>query len=175
MNGAVRGRRLASPVRLALAVQLGTPLDGAWWPHTASIPRELPELLDALSARLGEIIAISVNWSSLEGSPDMDSLTCLKAKRPNGASAHQRLMMITGSKASASLLVIPCRTSTALAVMVMRQAATFRILPTELHTREYQTSEDIVQAVRAQSALCAGRQSVSGAAQPTVAVSEVSA
>src|SRR5450631_314590 len=74
MNGAVHGRRLASPVRLALATELGAPLDGAWWPHTASVARELPELIDALSARLGEIIAISVNWSSLEGSPDLDAL-----------------------------------------------------------------------------------------------------
>jgi hypothetical protein len=41
-------RRLVRPVRIALAFELGGDLDGAWWPHTASIARELPGLIGAL-------------------------------------------------------------------------------------------------------------------------------
>lgn len=157
MNGAVHGRRLASPVRLALAARLGSPLDGAWWPHTASVARELPELIDALSARLGEIITISVNWSSLEGSPDLDAL-----KRPNavdhaGAIIHQRLMVVTGAQASANLLVVPCRTSSGLAVMVLRQAANLPITSAEQDTQEFWTGDNVVRAARAESTVCARR------------------
>jgi hypothetical protein len=157
MNGAVHGRRLASPVRLAMAIELGAPLDGAWWPHTASVARELPELIDALSARLGEIINISVNWSSLAGSPDLDAL-----KRPNvmnhaSVTIHQRLMVVTGSLASANLLVVPCRTSSGLAVMLLRQAANLAITSAERDTQAFSTADDIVHAARAESALCARR------------------
>ncbi|MDT5348976.1 MAG: hypothetical protein QOH91_2263 [Mycobacterium sp.] len=157
MNRAVRGRRLASPVRIALAMELGTSLDGAWWPHTASVAEELPELVDTLSARLGEIIAISINWSSWEGSPDFDALNRPGIPDPSSGTAHHRLMMVTGSAASASLLVVPCRTSNALAVMVLRQAATLPITPLERDTKEFLTGETIVRTARAESALCARR------------------
>jgi hypothetical protein len=165
MNGAVRGRRLASPVRLALALELGTPLDGAWWPRTASIARELPELIDALSTRLGEIIAINVNWSSLEGSPVLDGLNHVKTADSARVVGHQRLMMVTGSLASANLLVVPCRTPSALAVMVLRQAATLPIYPVESGTQEFRAGDDIVRAARAESTVCARLRRVSGIAQ----------
>jgi hypothetical protein len=157
VNGAVRGRRLASPVRLALAIELGTSLDGAWWPHTASVVGELPELVDTLHARLGEIAAISINWSSWEGSPDFDALNRPGMSDSGGVIAHHRLMMITGSTASASLLVVPCRTSNVLAIMVLRQAAGLPIMPLERETREFWSSEYIVRAARAEGALCARR------------------
>lgn len=157
MNGAVRGRRLATPVRVALAVELGTSLDGAWWPHTPSVVGELPELVDTLSARLGEIVAISINWSSWEGSPDFDGLNRPGISDSGGVIAHHRLMMITGSTASASLLVVPSRTSSVLAVMVLRQAAALPIMPLERETREFRTSEYILRTARAESALCAER------------------
>ena len=153
MNRAVRGRRLASPVRLALAIELGTSLDGAWWPHTARVVDELPELVDALSARLGEIIAISVNWSSWEGSQDFDALNRPSISRSGGVKAHHRLMLVTGSTASGSLLVVPCRTSSVLALMVLRQAATLPITPLERNSREFLTGESIVQTARAECAL----------------------
>lgn len=157
MNSAVRGRRLASPVRLALAIELGRDLDGAWWPHTASVARELPELIDALSRRLGQIIDISVNWSSLEGSPVPDPLTGASTAHPGRVVSHQRLMMITGSQASANLLVVPCWTSSALAVMVLRHAATLSVTPAERDTQAFRTADDIVRGARAESARCARR------------------
>ncbi|HEY9306096.1 MAG TPA: DUF5994 family protein, partial [Mycobacterium sp.] len=126
-------------------------------PHTASVARELAELMGALSARLGEILDISVNWSSLEGCPDFDALK--RATKANSVRVigHQRLMMITGSQGSANLLVVPCRTSSALAVMVLRQAATLNITHAERDTEAFRIADDIVSAARAESALCAER------------------
>src|SRR6201990_98185 len=94
MNRAACARPLPSPVRVTLAGELGNGLDGAWWPHTASVARELPDLIGALSARLGEILHISVNWSSLEGCPDFDAVKRASTANPAGVASHQRLMMI---------------------------------------------------------------------------------
>jgi hypothetical protein len=157
MNRAACARRLASPVRLTLAIELGNGLDGGWWPHTASVARELPDLIGALSSRLGEILDISINWSSLEGHPDLDAVKRASVANPVLVTSHQRLMMITGSQYSANLLVVPCRTSSALAVMVLRQAATLDIVHAERDTEAFRTAHDIVRAARAESALCAKR------------------
>jgi hypothetical protein len=169
VNKAVHGRRLSSPVRLALAIELGAPLDGAWWPHSAAIANELPELIDALSLRLGEIIAISVNWSSLEGSPDLDALVRATIANPDRIISHLRLMTVTGSRCSANLLVVPSRTSSALAVMVLRQAAALPVFPVEMETREFRVSNEIVQAARAESAACACRLQPAGFAHVEIA------
>ncbi|MDT5147055.1 MAG: hypothetical protein QOC58_1700 [Mycobacterium sp.] len=156
MNGAGRGRRLASPVRVTLACQLGSDLDGAWWPHTASLANELPELTDALSKRLGRINDISINWSSLAGSPDFDSLNRPRLAVPVRTIA-QRIMTVTGSKALAKLLVIPSRTSAALAVMVLRRAADLPIPGVERVTEPFLSADQIVRTARAESAQCAQR------------------
>lgn len=154
MNRAVRGRRLASPVRLALAIELGTLLDGAWWPHTVSIADELPELVDALSGRLGEIVAISINWTSLEGSLNYDALNRARISDHGGGIEHHRLMMVAGRTASARLLVVPCSTSKMLAMMVLRQAADLPLDRAARDTREFRTSEYIVCTARAESSAC---------------------
>lgn len=41
-------------------------VDGAWWPHTSNLSAELPDLLTALSGRLGQIDRVLYNvddWS----------------------------------------------------------------------------------------------------------------
>lgn len=157
MNSAARGRRLASPVRVTLAFDLGGDLDGAWWPRTASVARELPELTDALFRRLGPIVDISVNWSSLTGSPDHDSLHRPNTADPGQMISHQRLMTITGSEAPATILVVPSRTSSVLAALVLRRAADLSITAAERSTQAFQTADDIVRAARAESSRCAGR------------------
>ncbi|GAC1396050.1 MAG: DUF5994 family protein [Mycobacterium sp.] len=150
--GDPRGRRLASPTRLTLAPVLGDDeLDGAWWPHTTSIARELPELINALSDRLGQVLDIAVNWSAFEGVLDLDSLTRHGVEAIPGVKARQqRVMTITGSHARANLLVVPCRTTTALAVMVMRQAAALPILSSHVETAAYRAADQIVRAARAE-------------------------
>lgn len=36
-------------------------VDGAWWPHTRNLSAELPDLLDVLSGRLGQIDRVLYN------------------------------------------------------------------------------------------------------------------
>lgn len=157
MNSAARGRRLASPVRLTLAVDLGGDLDGAWWPHTASVAHELPELTDALFRRLGQITDLCVNWSSLTGSPDHDPLSRPNPADPGQMISRQQLMTITGSEAPATVLVVPSRTSSVLAALVLRRAADLPITATERSTQAFRTADDIVRAARAESSRCARR------------------
>jgi hypothetical protein len=155
VNSAARGRRLASPVRVSLAQDLGGDLDGAWWPHTASVAQELPELIGALVPRLGQIVDISVNWSALAGPPNLDW-----AHRPTTtdlATSRQRLMTITGSAALARLLVVPNRTSSALAVMVLRRAADLPVAAADRESEAFRTADHFVRAARVESARCTQR------------------
>jgi Family of unknown function (DUF5994) len=140
-------RRSAHPVRLTLAHRLGHGIDGAWWPHTASVAGELPELLAALHRPLGDIVGIRVNWTSCDGVPDFNSLGW-RNQRP-------RVMTVTGENARATLLVVPHLTHPALALMVLRQAATLPIHPTEHETRAFSTAHDILRAAHTETARCA--------------------
>ena len=154
MNNAACGRSLARPVRLTLASELGGDLDGAWGPYTASLASELPGLVGTLMRRLGAIIDISVNWSSLAGSPDLVALIPRAAKPLPGLQiCHQRVMVITGRDGGANLMVVPCMTTSALAVMVLRQAAALPIAPHEVDSETFRTAETIVRAARVESVL----------------------
>jgi hypothetical protein len=153
MTGELTGRRLSSPVRFTLASELGNGLDGAWWPHTASIARELPDLIDALREPLGQVLDIGLNWSPLEGVPDLDLLNRRGvAATPGRETRRFRVMTLTGSQARANLLVVPCRTSTALAVMLLRLAADLPVMYAHQHTSAFETAGVIVTAARAQDA-----------------------
>jgi len=134
-------RRPPTRLRLTLASQLGRDIDGAWWLRTARTARELPELIATLKGRLGEIVDINVNWS-LDGPPRMTFY--------GGECKRQPVMTLTGAAAEISLLVVPCTTSAALAVMILRQAARLRIEPFHVDTEAFKTAEGIVLAARAQ-------------------------
>lgn len=144
MIGAVGRRRLATPVRLTLASRLGHDVDGAWWPRTEGMARELPELLAVLSTRLGAIIDVAVNWSPSQGPPKIDSF--------GWETRHQHMMTISGRNGSANLLIVPHRTNTALAVLVLRRAAGLPVDPIHLDTPACQTADCVVRAARTQSA-----------------------
>jgi hypothetical protein len=144
-------RRLRSPVRFTLTSILGSGLDGAWWPHTASIARELSGLTDALRKPLGKVVDIGVNWSPLQGVPNLDMVNRRGVPAgPGEDSRHLRVMTITGSRAKAHLLVVPSGTTMALAVMLLRQAADLPVLYAHQHTTAFHTAGVIVRAVRAQ-------------------------
>ncbi len=147
------GRRVASPIRLTLACELGSGVDGAWWPHSASLARELPDLAQALEEPLGPVIDISVNWSPLEGVPDLDLINRRGVSVAPGREPRQlRVMTVTGARARAQLLVVPWHTTMALAVMVMRRAAALPILSCHEQTQAFQSADAIVCAARAQPA-----------------------
>jgi hypothetical protein len=151
MTSTLDGRRMRSPVRFTLTSHLGSGLDGAWWPYTVSIARELSDLADAVREPLGSVIDIGVNWSPLQGVQDFDLLNRRGVPAMPGQESRQlRIMTITGSRARAHLLVVPFRTSNALAVMVLRQAASLPVLYEHQHTAAFDTAGVIVAAAREQ-------------------------
>lgn len=128
MNGSARYRRASRPVRITLVKQLADhvngDIDGAWWPHTGSVATELPELVGALHRPLGEIVDIRINWSATDGQLDLETLaTGARLMRAQDTIRRPRLMVVTGSGACATLLVVPSMTSQALGLMVLRTAA----------------------------------------------------
>lgn len=134
-------RRTASPVRLTLCGELGRRVDGAWWPHSNRLARELPELVAVLHGRLGEVVDISVNWSLSENLPDLNSR--------HWQNKHQHLMAITGRDASANLLVIPSLTPATLAGLLLRIAAGLPLSAAHQATPLFRTAAEIVDAARA--------------------------
>ena len=70
----LEGRNTAAPVRTprlrlkAKAPQTGY-VDGAWWPHSDSLEKELPDLLAVLSVRLGLIDRVLYNISEWPCAP----------------------------------------------------------------------------------------------------------
>lgn len=124
MNGIPLARRAAKPIRVTLAKELGAGIDGAWWPHSAAMARELPDLIGALHPQLGEVVAIRVNWSATEGQLDLETIASTSHQKLAGEHHRRpRLMNIDGRTACVQLLVIPSMTSQALGAMMLRTAA----------------------------------------------------
>ncbi|MDA4087988.1 hypothetical protein MHAS_00039 [Mycolicibacterium hassiacum DSM 44199] len=140
------------PLRMTLASELHGELDGAWWPYTASMAHELSDLTDALREPLGEIVSIDVNWSPFEAAPNLDSVISPGTHpMPGQRQRPMRIMRVNGTRGHAHLLVIPSRTSRAVALMVLRQAARLPVHPTHQGTEAYQTAGTIVAAARKQT------------------------
>ncbi|HTY32782.1 DUF5994 family protein [Mycobacterium sp.] len=138
------GRRRADPVRLSVARQLGSAIDGAWWPRADRITNELPNLVAALTPLLGDIDAINVNWPPLQRPPDFN-WAGWEHKR-------QHVMTVSGGQAHVNLLVVPYATYTALAVMVLRRAADLPVDACDQGKPAFLTAGLIVQAARQQLA-----------------------
>lgn len=162
MNGLRGGRRTASPVRLTLAGSLGSDIDGAWWPHTGSVAKELPELIGSLHTALGEVVDININWSSTAGAPVLNTMSTGAMVKMGWSDRRQRLMVVVGKNACARLIVIPHTTSANLARMVLRRAAGMSIPVAEQGTSEFETADRVVRAAQTESAAWAAR----GAASP---------
>ena len=154
MSGA---RRSARPARIALASTLGRDIDGAWWPRTASLAGELPELIQALHRRLGEIIDISVNWSPTDRPPDLNSLASGGMSVLGWHDRRRRLMVIVGRRACANLLVVPHLTSAALGLLVLQRAAAIPIPRGQQDSPLCEAADCIVRAAQAESAQWAER------------------
>jgi hypothetical protein len=157
VNGLSGTRRVARPVRLVLARQLGSDIDGAWWPHTASVAAELPELIGVLHASLGEIIDIGINWSPTEGPVDLDSIVTGARTIDRPGPRRPRLMKVKGSDACAKLLVVPYMTSPNLGAMVMRCAAGLPAVHADRGSQLWETAHNVMGVAKAESAMWAGR------------------
>lgn len=145
-------RRLARPVRLSLKSHRGDDIDGAWWPHTASVAAELPELIENLQHPLGEIIDISINWSATEGPLDFNTLIIGTRATVGAPRRPPRLMVVAGRSASATLLVVPHMTSPDLGLLVMRRAAAKPVTTMPQDAKLLETVEQVLRAAHAESA-----------------------
>jgi mRNA-degrading endonuclease toxin of MazEF toxin-antitoxin module len=143
-------------VRIALATPLGGDIDGAWWPHSGSVAAELPGLIEALHKPLGEIIDMSINWSATEGPPDLNSMR-YAVSMPGQRGRRQRLMVVSGRRGCAKLLVVPHLTTPALGLMLLRRAAAMRIPDGQQNTQVFLTADSVVRAAQVESASWATR------------------
>ena len=70
--------------------------------------RELPALIERLHEPLGEVVDISINWTALQGVPNLDQLGRSGTVLLPGQEARpHRVMTVTGSRARAHLLIVP--------------------------------------------------------------------
>ncbi|ANW65821.1 hypothetical protein BCA37_21635 [Mycobacterium sp. djl-10] len=122
MSGLTGSRRTARPVRLSLNNGDLAAIDGAWWPHTASVSNELPELIERLQPRLGVVENIRINWSATEGPLGFTDMWSRAATSAHPCQAP-RLMAVSGRVAAITLLVIPHLTSPELGQLVLALAA----------------------------------------------------
>ncbi|WP_207843290.1 DUF5994 family protein [Williamsia soli] len=113
---------MSAPIRFTLATERGANIDGAWWPETGRVGNELPLLVSALNPLLGVVRDVSVNWSRSDSFPDLDAVD-YDGIRNSLIPVTQRIISLTGLKRTATLLVIPYRTSSALAVAILGETA----------------------------------------------------
>src|SRR3954464_11190214 len=102
-------RRLARPVRIALAQRLGADIDGAWWPYTGDMAHELPQLIGALHAPLGEIVGVQINWSATQGPRELYEAVSGARTIREGQPAGHRLMVVEARRCRGRLLAARCR------------------------------------------------------------------
>jgi Family of unknown function (DUF5994) len=138
-------RRRANPIRLSVARELGQDIDGAWWPRADRLTNELPDLVAALTFRLGDVTAINVNWPALQRPPDFNW--------PGWEGKRQHVMSVEGWAACANLLIIPYATHSALAIMVLRLAADLPIAAIDREKAAYLTAGSILRAAQQQRAV----------------------
>lgn len=148
---------MARPVRLALARQLGADIDGAWWPYSASVADELPQLIEALHRHLGEIVDICINWSITEGPLELYEIAAIARSMRVGQRRRQRLMVVEGRLASAKILVVPHMTSQPLGAMMMRRAAARPVSRSEQDSQWFEIADCVMQAAQTESALWTSR------------------
>ena len=136
--------RSANPVRLSVASRLGKEIDGAWWPRVDRMTVELPGLVLALTPLLGDIVSIAVNWPHLQRPPDFNW--------PGWERKPQHVMTVNGEAARINLLIVPYTTNSALALMVLRRAASLPIAPADRDKPAFLRAGSILQAALTQCA-----------------------
>ncbi|GAA2208893.1 hypothetical protein GCM10009850_043510 [Nonomuraea monospora] len=98
-------------------------LDGAWWPHSNDLPRELRALVRVLEDRLGPILRVRLDTTAWEEVP-AHLLIDGRFVRISGLPATPNtIRVIRGSQDGFMLLVIPPHTAGPIAAAAMRTAA----------------------------------------------------
>ncbi|MGP3962026.1 DUF5994 family protein [Nonomuraea sp. 3N208] len=98
-------------------------LDGAWWPHSTDLHRELPALVRVLEDRLGPILRVRLDTATWDDVP-AHLLIDGHFLRVSGLSATSNtIRVIRGNQDGFLLLVIPPDTTGPIAAAAMRTAA----------------------------------------------------
>ncbi|MEV0230772.1 DUF5994 family protein [Nonomuraea sp. NPDC050786] len=98
-------------------------LDGAWWPHSTDLQRELPALIRVLQDRLGPILRVRLDTAAWDGIP-AHLLVDGRFLRVSGIPAvPNTIRVIRGNQDGFLLLVIPPDTTGPIATAAMRTAA----------------------------------------------------
>jgi hypothetical protein len=121
-------RAPSPPARLSLAPVSPVPglLDGAWWPRSRDLLRELPALTDVLDTRWGRITRVSVNpthWPVIPRKVPVTGHTVHVGWFTDEQDPH-KLILLSYTAGRWDLLVIPPETSAAAAARLMAAAAT---------------------------------------------------
>src|SRR5258705_12674639 len=103
---------------------------------------------------LGTIEEIAVNWSISGPTPDLDALR-YATWTPDAAAVPQRLMTFTGVHRRATLLIVPCRTTTGVAFVVLRIAAAMTVPAHQAQSAAYETACKILRSGQDQVASAA--------------------
>ncbi|MFC4115576.1 DUF5994 family protein [Nonomuraea zeae] len=98
-------------------------LDGAWWPRTTDLHRELPALVTILEDRLGPILRVKLNLAAWDDTP-AHLLVGGRFLRVSGfTGTANTIRVIRGDKDGYLLLVVPPDTEAPAATAAMRTAA----------------------------------------------------
>ncbi|MET4164575.1 MULTISPECIES: DUF5994 family protein [Gordonia] len=126
---------LLGPARVRFGVDPAAVVGGAWYPYTVQLADELPGMLTTARSSVGDVSGIDVNWSSFRRLPGLDS--------PDSPEKPP-LMTLTASGRSVTLLVIPPRTASSLAAILLRQASGSVLADGRCHSLEFRRAERIL-------------------------------
>ncbi|WP_232718713.1 DUF5994 family protein [Gordonia metallireducens] len=127
---------LLGPPRVRFGVDPSAPIGGAWYPYTVQLADELPGLLAAARSQVGDVTGMDVNWTSFRRIPGLDS--------PDSPMTPP-LITLTAGGVDVTLLVIPPRTASSLAAILLRQASNTVAPDSQLHSLEYRRGERILE------------------------------
>jgi hypothetical protein len=120
----------SEPLRLALK-KTGAPtglLDGAWWPYTRDLSREIPPLVAVLDGRWGRITRIAVNPEHWPVVPRRVPVAghVVKVGWFTVEQDPHKLLLLSGHVGRWDLLVVPPATDPVTARRLMRAATDLR-------------------------------------------------
>ncbi|NJP95515.1 hypothetical protein HCN51_39815 [Nonomuraea sp. FMUSA5-5] len=99
------------------------PLDGAWWPHSRDLRRELPALVRVLQDRLGPVLRIGLDTATWDDVPAHLLIDGCFVRVSGLSSTPNTIRVMRGGQDGFMLLVVPPHTAGPLAAAAMRTAA----------------------------------------------------
>lgn len=136
MTTSIRTPSNDSPVvatdRLRIRMDDGTrsgPLDGAWWPRSRDLQKEVADLVDHFPPETGHITRLLFtrpDWDGQTATMSDHKVRCARGLVNVGSFPHDdthRMVLALSSGAETTLMVIPPETEPETALLLMRQAS----------------------------------------------------